>query len=199
MARLGDLYRRGQGVPHDLAVAFGWFKKAAEAGEASAQAQISAMYFHGRGVPRSELDALQWAKKAAEQGNPFGQRRLALHYLKGVGVPQMEEEAARLYEQAANQGDGHAQARLGGLYLVGKGVQRDPRKAYNWLLLAGARLEGPEQLRAQMGALKVKVLLTPEQRQGAELWAKEWQPKLDGKHLPIATAPAVHGDPDLDE
>jgi hypothetical protein len=161
MARFGDLYRRGQGVPQDLAMAFGWFKKAAEAGEASAQAQLSLMYSRGRGVQKSD------------------------------------EEAARLYEQAANQGDGHAQARLGELYLVGKGVQRDPRKAYNWLLLAGARLEGPEQLRAQMGTLKVKVLLTPEQQQAAERWAKEWRPKPEGKQKAITSA--IHVDPEPDE
>jgi TPR repeat protein len=56
------------GVKKDDALAFSWFRKAAEAGDAYAQYQVGVSYEHGLGVEKSKEDACNWYKKARITG-----------------------------------------------------------------------------------------------------------------------------------
>ncbi len=51
--------------------ALGWYRKAADAGNAPAQACIGYMYENGYGVRKNYKKTLLWYKKAAAQGNTY--------------------------------------------------------------------------------------------------------------------------------
>ena len=65
---LGQMYRKGEGVPMDAAKAVEWFQKAAEQGNADAQSNLGSMYDEGEGVSKDAAKAVEWWQKAAAQG-----------------------------------------------------------------------------------------------------------------------------------
>jgi len=75
--------------------------RAAERGNARAQAILGFMYEHGRGVPQDFRRAAKWYYRAAEQGEPHGQHFLGLLYDKGFGVKQDYVEAHKWLNLAA--------------------------------------------------------------------------------------------------
>ena len=48
---LGNMYRKGQGVPQNYAEAVSWFRKAANQSDADAQYSLGNMYRKGLGTP----------------------------------------------------------------------------------------------------------------------------------------------------
>ncbi|MBI1753038.1 MAG: sel1 repeat family protein [Acidobacteria bacterium] len=72
----------------ELARAVAWCRRAAEQGDAAAQARLGAMYYLGEGVPRDPREALKWLDSAAKQGEPYAQGCLGLMCAQGDGVPQ---------------------------------------------------------------------------------------------------------------
>ena len=65
---LGYCYFNGKGVSKDESEAVRWYRKAAEQGDADAQANLGYCYLHGKGVSKDEAEAVRWYRKAAEQG-----------------------------------------------------------------------------------------------------------------------------------
>ena len=57
-----------------MAVAFGWYKKAAEQGDADAQVRCGAMCFNGEGTPRDRAQAKTWLQQAAQDTGSAGER-----------------------------------------------------------------------------------------------------------------------------
>ena len=129
---LGNLYRRGEGVPEDAGQAAVWYHKAAEQGHADAQALLSHLYFQGNGVLKDVGQAVIWLRKAAEQGHARAQGTLGAVYREGESVPKDAGEAAAWFRKAAQQGDAFAQTGLGNLYLQGDGVPKDASLAAVW-------------------------------------------------------------------
>lgn len=72
----------------ELARAVAWCRRAAEQGDAAAQARLGAMYYLGEGVPRDPREALKWLGSAAKQGEPYAQGCLGLMCAQGDGVPK---------------------------------------------------------------------------------------------------------------
>jgi hypothetical protein len=86
---LGNMYKKGKGVPKDYKEAVRWYRKAAEQGEAVAQYKLGEMYYSGYGVPEYDLkEAVRWYRKAAEQGYVRTQYTLGVMYRDGEGVPK---------------------------------------------------------------------------------------------------------------
>ena len=83
---LGQMYRRGQGVPHDYKTAVKWYRLAAEQGNAYAQTNLGNRYRSGQGVPVDYKTAEKWFRLAAEQGIPHAQNNLGGLYHIGQGV-----------------------------------------------------------------------------------------------------------------
>ncbi len=102
---LGDMYRRGRGVPQSDAQAVEWTRKAAEQGMARAQSARGDMYRKGLGVPQSDVQAVEWYRKAAEQGLAGAQFNLGDMYRRGRGVPEDYVQAYAWFNIAAAQGD----------------------------------------------------------------------------------------------
>ena len=88
---LGNMYKKGKGVPKDYKEAVRWYRKAAEQGEAHAQMKLGYMYrmgYDGEGVPQNYKEAVRWYRKAAEQGYVRTQYTLGVMYRDGEGVPK---------------------------------------------------------------------------------------------------------------
>lgn len=89
---LGQMYRRGYGVPQDHAEAVIWYRKAAEqslplaeAGNTDAQSLLGVLYGSGLGVPQNDVESIRWHRMAAEQGDLQAQIMLALKYWSANG------------------------------------------------------------------------------------------------------------------
>jgi Sel1 repeat len=118
-------------------------RKAAEQGDADAQAKLGSSYYIGQGVPRNYSQAFYWYSKAAEQGDPLAQSNLGVMYHNGQGVPQDDAKAVAWSHKAAEQGDADAQNNLGASYYHGQGLPQDYGQAYFWLALAASgKVEG---------------------------------------------------------
>ena len=65
---LGVMYKEGQGVVANDALAHEWLLRAAELGEAQAQLILGMMYHFGSGVPENMDTAKKWYQLAADQG-----------------------------------------------------------------------------------------------------------------------------------
>jgi hypothetical protein len=74
------MYINGHGVTQDYKEAVKWFRKAAEQGNAAAQASMGHLYEEGKEVAKDYKEAEKWFRKAAKQGNAAAQSRLGLMY-----------------------------------------------------------------------------------------------------------------------
>lgn len=99
---LGKLYEHYQGrtvydsntsAPSNITESIKWFRKAAEQGNAEAQAQLGQFHYHGLGVPREFTEAAKWFRNAADQGNSLAESYLGGMYARGEGVKQDYAEA----------------------------------------------------------------------------------------------------------
>ncbi|GHT97104.1 hypothetical protein FACS1894116_14790 [Betaproteobacteria bacterium] len=110
------------------------FRKAAEQGNAEAQAQaiLGGIYLAGLGVKQSDSEAFFWISKAAEQGDTDGQSLVGHMYREGRGVSQSDTDAAKWFGKAAEQGDSQAQLELGDSFAAGKGVKQSDTEAVEW-------------------------------------------------------------------
>jgi len=62
---LGEMSKKGQGVPRDDAEALKWYRRAADQGHADAQNNLGIIYTLGKGVPVDYVQALMWYSIAA--------------------------------------------------------------------------------------------------------------------------------------
>ena len=102
---LGQMYRRGQGVPQDNAEAVNWYTLAAEQGHANAQFNVGYSYSHGYGVAQDYKEAVRWYTLAAEQGVADAQHNLGIMYVKGEGVLQDNTMAHMWFNIASANGN----------------------------------------------------------------------------------------------
>lgn len=78
--------------------------KAAEQGEALAQANLGLIYARGRGVPQDYRAAMGWYLKAAEQGDASSQNNIGYMYHYGHGAPKNLIYAFAWYSISSEQG-----------------------------------------------------------------------------------------------
>jgi TPR repeat protein/class 3 adenylate cyclase len=112
--------------------AYDRYKKAAEAGNAHAQARLGALYYRGAGVKGDEAEAMQWFRKAADQNDQIGEVGIGLLYRYGAGVGRDYVEARHRFEKAAIHGSTRAQDEIADIYANGLGVPADFSVAMNW-------------------------------------------------------------------
>jgi len=114
MRNVAMMLRRGDGVKQDLPAAAAMYRRAAEAGLPTAQADLADMLLKGEvGAPNVKA-ALPLLQAAAAQGHPIAQFNLGQLYETGVdGLMTADLELARqLYAEAAGRGVKDAEARL---------------------------------------------------------------------------------------
>ncbi|MEK9704161.1 MAG: tetratricopeptide repeat protein [Deltaproteobacteria bacterium] len=106
--KLGEIYRRGQGLDSNPTEAFRWHTKAAEKNHAPSQSMLGYLYRNGIGTAENSAQAVNWYRRAADQNYALAQFNLGSLYRKGYGVPQDEARARALYQQAAKNGNPQA-------------------------------------------------------------------------------------------
>ena len=96
---LGELYRLGQGVPEDDAIAGRWHLEAAENGHPRSMYYVALMYYRGRGAAweKDYVRAYVWFTLAAEEG--IGD---ATWWRDRLGAKISEREAAKAKELLAD-------------------------------------------------------------------------------------------------
>jgi uncharacterized protein len=144
---IGAVYERGALLPQNPAKAMEWYRKAAEAGYAAAQLQLS------HGLQSSDpQSAAAWREKAIKQNYGPAMYELAQSYEKGIGTQQSAELAAKWYEKAFRADDRRGAEALGRLYAQGVGVKQDIPRAY--LYFYSAARNGVPQAADEATALK---------------------------------------------
>ncbi len=98
------MLRKGQGIEKDPKAARIKMERAADAGLATAQADLGDMLLSGEAGPRDVTAALPWLARAAAAGHPLAAFQLAKLYETGDGVPKNLDIARKLYGQAAAAG-----------------------------------------------------------------------------------------------
>jgi TPR repeat protein len=83
---LAHRYARGIGLEADFAKANGWYRKAADQGNAKGAYCLGLAYFHGIGMEKDFTKAAQWFRKAADAGFAPGESALGGMYMKGQGM-----------------------------------------------------------------------------------------------------------------
>jgi TPR repeat protein len=69
---LGQMYRKGDGVPQNYKTAVKWYRLAAKQGDASAQTNLGVMYGLGQGVIQDWVYAHMWGNVASSNGSVNG-------------------------------------------------------------------------------------------------------------------------------
>jgi TPR repeat protein len=124
MNSLGELHEAGTGVPQNVQTARGWYKKAAELGDADAMGHLGAQLESGRGGPQSLETAREWYVKGAALNGRVAMHNLGTMLENGRGTAKNLSEAISWYERAAALDYPPALNDLGRLYLAGVGVPK---------------------------------------------------------------------------
>ncbi|MES2442916.1 MAG: tetratricopeptide repeat protein [Pseudomonadota bacterium] len=130
----GRAFSKGEGVARNPQQALLWTRKAAEAGNAEAQYDLSTYYYQGiNGVREDEGEFIRWTRAAANGGHPAAQYNLGLGYYQGSnGLPKNYAESARWLRLSAEQGDPDGQADYGSSLWYGEGVALNHAEAVRW-------------------------------------------------------------------
>jgi TPR repeat protein len=89
-----------------------WSEKAAEQGNANAQARLGTIFHEGLGVPRDPEHARWWFLQAVKQNHAGAQAMLGVATHLGIGIDANRFEAMRLLMLSAAQGNEMAKAYL---------------------------------------------------------------------------------------
>ncbi len=173
-AQYASMLHFGQGVEKNEAEALKWYQKAAEAGNAYAQAYMGvSCQTGGGGMAKDLAKAAEWFEKAAKQGNAHAQFYLARLYEGGNGVEKNINKAAELYGKAANGGMPTAQFAYALNLSRGEGVERNVDEALKWAEKAAAAGEGrASKLVTLLKEMKEMDDKTPKSLLGVEFGAK---------------------------
>lgn len=93
MYNIANMYYLGQGVLKDYKIAYDWYERAADKGDALSMYNISLLYERGEGVRQDDRDSFKWCEKAAKSGLPLGMYKLGLMYILGFGTAQDMSQA----------------------------------------------------------------------------------------------------------
>jgi TPR repeat protein len=169
---LMDLARRSalprDGSPPNVDAAIARYKKAAELGNALAQAILGDLYSNGELVKADYEQAVKWYRMAADQGQRDGQFGLAARYILGQGVPADQNEAFRWFQAAADQGHADAQYDLATMYETGQGTSPDLPQAVHYYQLAAE--QGVVKSQYRLGILLAKSESIETDRVAAFKW-----------------------------
>ena len=173
------------GTAADVGRAILYYEKAAELGNAPAEAMLGNIFASGADGKPDYEQAVKWYRKAAEQGQPDAQFGLALRYALGQGVALDLQEALVLFIAAADQGQAGAQYDLATMYEEGKGTPANRSLAEHYYQLAAD--QGMPQAQFRLGRLLAGTKESRSDRVSAYKWLmlagnsiKESSPILSG-------------------
>lgn len=99
-----DFYNEDKDVDDNAEKAFSWYLKAANQGNAIAQAKVGGIYHDGIYVPLDHTKAFEWYQKAVKEDVAEAQFGLALIYAYGNEIPKDPKKSKYWLEKAVAQG-----------------------------------------------------------------------------------------------
>ena len=127
--RMGDAYRRGQGLPASPHRAFALFRLADSLGDEPSRFALGVCFEQGIGTRPDPDRAFACYEASALAGYAPAQNNLGGCYEHGVGTVQDLHAATEWYARAAAEVPAAA-CRLGLCYEQGRGVEADPMRAF---------------------------------------------------------------------
>jgi len=109
LARMTEL---GEGVKADSAVSIGWYRLAAEAGDAIAQYELAVRLRDRRFSNRSDFDFIQLLRRSADSGYRDAQFEVGRLHFQGTKNALDRETSIEYLKRAADQDHGEARALL---------------------------------------------------------------------------------------
>lgn len=177
MVTLGKCYTFEWGVKASIFEASKWFRKAADLGNVEAQRNLGFCYshddtstsllLHGKSdLPANSSEALYWFKKALANGDLECYNHIGGIYERGIGIPENHSEAINWYMKGVNINYAQSMFAMSSFFML-----KDPLYSYAWGYLGSLKLG-----KADSSERVYKEILSPEEMQDAEVWAKSWQP-----------------------
>ena len=122
---------------NDYAFAVGFWKLAADKGDATAMKNVGVCYENGQGVPQDNAKALEWYKRLEAVDSERGKKAIAnlqnpINQANAAYRAGDYAKAVELYRKAADMGNASAMHGLGTCYATGNGVTKDFAKAIEW-------------------------------------------------------------------
>jgi uncharacterized protein len=181
--KLGLIYARGEGAPHDGVAALRLLASAAEQGQSEAQFELGVAYRDGLATPVNGKLAMYWLQRAAEGGAAHACNAIGEMYLDHPDVPRDYAAALVWFLRGAQEDDADSLYNIGVRYLLGQGVIADEIEAYKWFDLAAAA--GLGELRDKAVDLRQAIgeRLTPMQVSRAKTAAQDWLRTHDAASL----------------
>ena len=121
------LYNKGE---YEKAIEF--YKKAIDAGNGAAAADLGNMYHNADGVERNYDEALKYFRRGAELGNRVATSNVGNCYRWGYGVAQDYVEAMKWLKKSSDMGSSWAMNVLGDMYFYGEGVEKNYDEALKY-------------------------------------------------------------------
>jgi uncharacterized protein len=187
IANLYDPTLRDIKFEKNAATAAGWYRKAADQGEAASQFNVGLYYGLGIGVAKDDVEAARWYRKAADQGYHPAENNLGSAYTRGAGVPRDLDQAMGLFRRAVQGGYLLALANLALCYDRAWGVPRNPLAAYIWYSIAASRPDADSRGKAAIERDLLAKDISPAQLADAQRAAENWKPGVRGR-LGVAVA-----------
>jgi TPR repeat protein len=177
MLLLGRAHETGTGVraaaagegtlASSLAEARRWYRRAADAGSAEAEARLGVLVARGTDGPADRAAALQLFQSAAAKGDALGQLNFAVMLLQGLASdPDPRRPVELLTAASARRAD--ARFELGMLHYEGNLVAKDLARARE-LFLQAARDRNAKAM-ANLGVIAYNGELGPADRAEADQW-----------------------------
>lgn len=131
---LARIYDRGEGIDKNESVAFGWYTKAAERKDPTAEYELGVRYLFGvGGVQKNAVVAADWFQKAVEKRHSGASYYLGLQYATGNGVDKNEAKSDILFRNVPVL----SRAQLGISFYCGRdGIREDWSQAEQHLRLS---------------------------------------------------------------
>ena len=174
-----------------------WYRKAADQGDARAQARLALKHHEGTYARLDDAVAASLISKALDQGHNHTHNGWTISDLSWMLGSERGAKAlaAEWLRNAADQGNANAQGLMGDLYRDGEGVRKDAALAAEWYRKAAD--QGDADAQGTLGFMYYRGEGVPEDRalaaewlgraaEQGRIWAKEWSREIDrgGKHIP---------------
>lgn len=152
MLRLASLYADGPTPLRDPTTAFGWAKRAADAGRAEGAFDLGVAYEAGIGVAVDKAAAAHWYRAASDRNFAPAMINLAGLALTNPGVAGTPDPAAAaaLVRRVAETGSTDGMFDMGRLSEIGIGVAKDMTEALHWYQRAADAKDSRAMLRLAM-------------------------------------------------
>ena len=122
-----------------MGLAFDYFKKAADTGDANGLYNLGTCHARGYGTPKDEQSAFNCFRAAAEKKHPEAINNIGWFFREGRVVEKDLEMATRWFAKSAACENPYGQYNYGLAFQRGEGVPKDLKKAAELFRIAGDR------------------------------------------------------------